>query len=89
MSVAEDYAALLADLGDSRRAATLMGAADAHHEEIGRSRLAQQDAEIADAIDRARAALGAAAWAEAYERGRATPIRDVLQRAYDETPEPG
>jgi hypothetical protein len=88
MSAAEDYGALLAEMGDARRAATLLGAADARHEEVGQSRLAQQDVEIGEAIAKARAALTPAEWGEAYELGRATPIRDALQRAYDETPEP-
>jgi tetratricopeptide (TPR) repeat protein len=87
MASAEDYAALLAEIGDSRRAAMLLGAADARHEEVGQSRLAQQDVEIAEPMAKARAALGTAQWEEAYALGRATPIRDALQQAYDETPE--
>jgi predicted ATPase/class 3 adenylate cyclase len=87
MACAEDFAAMLAEIGDSERAAMLMGVADARHAEVGHPRLPQQEAEIASAIDKARAALTAAEWDAAYARGRATPIRVALQQAYDETPE--
>jgi predicted ATPase/class 3 adenylate cyclase len=87
MAAAEDYAALLAEIGDSPRTAWLLGAADARHEEVGQSRLTQQDVEIAEPLAKARAALTPAEWEEAYALGRATPIREALQRAYDETPE--
>ena len=87
MACAEDFAAMLAEIGDSERAAFLLGAADARHDEVGQRRLPQQDFEIADALDKARAALGSDGWNAAYERGRSTPIREVLQQVYDETPE--
>ena len=87
MACAEDFAAMLAEIGDSERAALLLGAADARHDEVGQRRLPQQDFEIADALDKARAALGPGAWNDAYQRGRSTPIREVLQQVYDETPE--
>ncbi|HSS68488.1 MAG TPA: adenylate/guanylate cyclase domain-containing protein [Nocardioidaceae bacterium] len=88
MATSEDFAALLADMGDSKRAAWLLGAADARHDEVGQSRLAQQDAEIAEPIAKARAALTPAEWDDAYTRGRATPIHEAMRQAYDETSEP-
>jgi hypothetical protein len=87
MACAEDFAAMLAEVGDARRAAMLLGAADARHEEVGHPRLAQQESEIAPEIDKARAALEPAACDEAYAAGQATPIREALQQAYDATPE--
>jgi hypothetical protein len=87
MSCAEDFGALLAELGEIELAAMLLGAADARHDEVGQRRLPQQDLEIADAFERARAASRAADWDEAYRQGRATPIREALLRALDATPE--
>jgi predicted ATPase/class 3 adenylate cyclase len=87
MSTAEDFGAILAELGDSTRAAFLLGAADARHEEVGQGRLPQQDLEIAEAFDKARATVSAAEWDEAYGRGYRTPIREAVQQVYDETAE--
>jgi predicted ATPase/class 3 adenylate cyclase len=82
MFVAEDYAAILAELGHSRSAARLLGAADALHERSGIPRLSQQEAEIAGAIARARTMISSHDWKHAYESGRDTPIYDVIAHAY-------
>ncbi|HSS68489.1 MAG TPA: hypothetical protein VLK34_08050, partial [Nocardioidaceae bacterium] len=82
MFVAEDYAAILAELGHSRSAARLLGAADALHERSGIPRLAHQEAEIAGAIAKARAMVSATDWKQAYESGRDTPVYDVIAHAY-------
>jgi hypothetical protein len=82
MFAAEDYAALLAELGHARSAARLLGAADGVHERSGIARQASQEAEISAAIARARASLPADEWKRAYEAGRTTPIYDVIVHAY-------
>jgi predicted ATPase/class 3 adenylate cyclase len=87
MSCAEDFGALLAEIGETRLAAMLLGAADARHEQVGQQRLPQQDLEIAGAFEKGRAASSLAEWDEAYRQGRATPIREALVQAYDATPE--
>jgi predicted ATPase/class 3 adenylate cyclase len=82
MFAAEDYAAIVAELGHSRSAARLLGAADALHERSGIPRLADQEAEIASAIAKARATISAQEWRHAYESGRDTPVYDVIAHAY-------
>jgi len=82
MFVAEDYAAILGELGHARSAARLLGAADALHERSGIPRLAHQEAEIAGAIAKARTTVPGPDWKHAYESGRDTPIYDVIAHAY-------
>jgi predicted ATPase/class 3 adenylate cyclase len=80
--VAEDYGAILAELGDARAAALLLGAADAQHARTGPLRPDDQEAEIADAFAAARASVSAAEWDEAYERGKAMDLSQAIAHIY-------
>jgi predicted ATPase/class 3 adenylate cyclase len=80
--LAEDYAAVLAERGGHRRAVELLGAADAFNERLGTTRSPGQQADIEQPFAKARAALPAQEWTEAYEEGRAKPIEVALADAH-------
>jgi hypothetical protein len=79
--VAEDYAAILAELGHDRLAARLIGSADGRHEVQGFPRFAAQAEEIAEAIDGARGRMPPAEWAALYGAGHSSPVEDELAHA--------
>ncbi len=83
--LAEDYAAVLAELGDHGRAARLLGAAEERRERTRTPRSAPQEDEIEEPLDKARAALPAATWEREYLVGRATTVEDALAEAHVET----
>ncbi len=76
--VAEDYAAALAELGSHQSAVRLLGSAEATRERLGTPRHPMQEADIAEAFAKARAALTSEQWDEAYGDGRNTSVEDVL-----------
>jgi predicted ATPase/class 3 adenylate cyclase len=78
VSLAEDYAAILAELGDDRHAAQLLGVADAWHRVENTPRSAIQEREILGAIDAARARLSVEIWDGAHHEGEGTTIDDAL-----------
>jgi predicted ATPase/class 3 adenylate cyclase len=78
---AEDYAAVLADLGDHRRAVRLLGAADAMRQRLGTPRSPSQQAQIGDSIAKTHAALSTDEWNETYQAGRNTAVEDALREA--------
>jgi hypothetical protein len=80
--LAEDYGSILAELGHGRLAASLLGAADAMRERARLVRPPDQEAEIAEPMAKARTALSAEEWDDAYKIGGATPIDIVIARAY-------
>lgn len=80
-NVAEDYAAILADLRCDELAARLIGSADGWHDREGMPRLEIQAREIAGALDAARSRLGPDAWDGFHRAGRAAPVEDELARA--------
>jgi predicted ATPase len=80
--LAEDYAAILAELGDHARAVRLWGAADAMRERLAMPRDPWQVAEIAEPMAKAQAALSAAEWHEAHQTGRNTTVDDALADAH-------
>ena len=80
--LAEDYGAILAEVGHSRLAASMLGAADATRERAHLVRPPTQWTEIEAAMAQARAALSAEHWDEAYAVGRDTPIDVVIAVAY-------
>jgi predicted ATPase/class 3 adenylate cyclase len=86
--LAEDYAAIVAELGDHRRAARLLAAADVLRDRLQSPRPAWQEEEIGAAIDKARAALSAPEWAAAYQSGLNTPVENVLVEAVEATRTP-
>jgi hypothetical protein len=77
--------ALLADAeGGAERAVQLLGAAEALREASGSPPAADADYEAT--LDRARQALGAAAFAEAWAEGRALAPHDVVELAGFDSP---
>ena len=82
IGVSEDYGAILADLGDSRKAVEMFGAADATRARLGIRRTPSQDLEIAGPIARTHRNLTATEWQNAWQAGCDTPIEEVLMEAY-------
>jgi hypothetical protein len=80
-ALAEDYAAILAELGDHSSAVRLLGAADAMRERLGSPRHHVQAAEIADPIAKTRDGLSEPTWNQAYQAGRASTIEAALREA--------
>lgn len=78
--VAEDYAGVMADLGRFEETALLIGAASAMRGRIGVPLDPPQEAELAEPLAKAEAALGSR-WAELRHRGE----RLTVERAVDET----
>jgi predicted ATPase len=77
ISLAEDYGAILADLGDHPAAARLFGAAEAARDELAYPRDRLQETEVAPAVARSRAALPASVWDEEYGAGRSMSLDDL------------
>jgi hypothetical protein len=86
-AVAEDYSAILAEVGDHASAARLLGTADSMRERLGYPRHFMQAAEIAGPIARAREALSEEAWAAAYREGRVSTLEDALRAAIEASAE--
>ena len=82
IAFAEDYGAVLAELGDSKLATQLLGSADAMRDKRGTPRSPVQDAQISQAFAKARAALPPATWDLEYHRGARRPVEDALTAAY-------
>jgi predicted ATPase/class 3 adenylate cyclase len=81
IAVAEDYAAVLAELGEPTLAAGLLGAADASRTRNEWPRQPAQQAEIEEPLAKAAASLGEAAWQAAYDHGTRTSLEDALRDA--------
>ena len=79
--LAEDYAAVTAELGHHERAVRLLGAADAMRAQLSLPRAGWQDDEIGTAIEKSRNTLMGEQWDAAYERGRGTAIEAALAEA--------
>jgi tetratricopeptide (TPR) repeat protein len=84
--LAEDYAALLAELGDYPEAVRLLGAADALRDRIEMPRLPQQQEEIGRPFDNARGAMSLLEWEHAHSTGRSMGIEQALTVAYQHGP---
>jgi hypothetical protein len=80
-ALAEDYAAILAELGDYRSAARLLGAADSMRQRLGSPRHPVQAAEIAGPLATARDGLLEQEWRSAYEAGCGSTIEVALREA--------
>jgi hypothetical protein len=78
--VAEDYGAVLAELGDDKRAVALLGAAEATRERNGTPRVPAHSATLAEPFAKTRAALAPDVWDEAYAAGRETTVGELLGR---------
>jgi predicted ATPase len=81
VGLTEDYAAILADLGDHPAAVRLLGAADAMRERTRFPRAPGQQADIAEPLAKARAALTDHEWDAAYHAGRSISVKDALTEA--------
>jgi predicted ATPase/class 3 adenylate cyclase len=89
VTVAEDYAAVLAELGQHQQAIRLLGAADAMRERNATPRPPSQEAEIADPLSKAKIAFGADPWQREYRHGLNLTVADALTEAKTRTPTPG
>lgn len=78
VTVAEDFAAILAEVHYYEAAARLLGAAEAMRERYGVPRPPTQEAEITDPLTMARAALAPDAWHREYQYGRNLTVEDAL-----------
>jgi predicted ATPase/class 3 adenylate cyclase len=80
--LADDYAAILADIGEEHQLAVrLLGAADAMRRRIGTPRNLLQQAEMAEPIAKTRTALRPDEWDDAYQAGGSTSVEDALGEA--------
>jgi predicted ATPase/class 3 adenylate cyclase len=79
--VAEDYAAVLAELGHHIAATRLLASVDAMRERSGSPRLPSQQRLIAEPFAESRAALDAQTWAKEYRLGRDTTVEEALPKA--------
>jgi hypothetical protein len=77
--LAEDYAAILAEVGDHRSAVRLLGAADAMRQRLGSPRHTMQAAEIAGPVAKTRDGLPQQTWDRTYEAGRSSTIEAALR----------
>jgi hypothetical protein len=82
MVLAEDYAALLAQLGSQRHAIRLLGAVDAMRERSGALRDSAQEQEVSEPFRAARASLGDQAWMREYEAGTKRAVEVALVEAH-------
>jgi TPP-dependent trihydroxycyclohexane-1,2-dione (THcHDO) dehydratase len=67
--------------GHGVRAARLLGAAMAQREALEAPQPANEQADVAQAVATARAALGEEAWAAAFAAGRALTLEEALAEA--------
>jgi non-specific serine/threonine protein kinase len=67
--------------GQGERAARLLGAATALRERLGAPLSGPDQAELAQAVAAARAALGAEAWATAFAAGKALTLEEAIAEA--------
>ncbi|CAA9338230.1 MAG: hypothetical protein AVDCRST_MAG34-645 [uncultured Nocardioidaceae bacterium] len=74
---AEDYTAVLSDLGEYPAAAVLFGAAEALRKRVGIPRPPVQTAELEESLARAQSSLGER-WDELVDRGRGMSVEDAL-----------
>jgi tetratricopeptide (TPR) repeat protein len=81
-SLAEDYGAMLAELGEHSQAVRLLGAADAMRTRNATPRPAIQHAEIAEPFAKVRAALAQEAWDREYQTGHNMTVEDALTQAH-------
>jgi tetratricopeptide (TPR) repeat protein len=85
VTVAEDYAAVLAEIGEHRQAVRLLGAAEAMRERNASPRSPAQDAEIGAPLALARAGLPPHVWDHEYQAGYTMTVEDALTEAKNTT----
>lgn len=79
INVIELLAALLSELGDSRRAARLLGAAETMRQQSDLPRVDPDTKLLERSLAKARAALGAVSWADHVEAGRSLSAEDAIK----------
>jgi predicted ATPase/class 3 adenylate cyclase len=79
--LAEDYGAVLAEVGEHDHAVRLLGAADAMRERNGAPRSPTQDAEIARPFAGAREAMPPQRWRREYAAGQNMTVEKALTEA--------
>jgi predicted ATPase/class 3 adenylate cyclase len=77
--VAEDFGAVLAELGGHRDAVQLLGAADALRERNGYPREPWQEAEVREAYADCEESLSRREWDESYAAGRSSAVSALLE----------
>jgi hypothetical protein len=82
LDIAEQYAAILADLGDHPTAVRLLGTADAMRERQATPRLPTDQAEIDEQTAKTHAALPDQEWEAAYQAGRNTTAEHALTEVH-------
>jgi hypothetical protein len=82
IDVAEDYAAVLAELKRYRDATRLLGAAASARKRNGTPRDAAYRNELDDPISRIQQSVSQGEWKREYDSGLATAIEDVLIGVY-------
>jgi predicted ATPase len=79
ITIAEDFGAILADLGQHREAVRLLGAVDVLRERSGYPRTPLQDSEIHDAYAACEVRLSPQAWEDSYQQGRCSTVNALLE----------
>lgn len=79
--LAEDYGAVLADLGEFKESARLLGAADSARKRHGTPRSARQQTDLDGAFNTARSVLGSDGWLLEYQLGFNQAVEEALARA--------
>ncbi|MEJ7708223.1 MAG: hypothetical protein WKF82_13720 [Nocardioidaceae bacterium] len=85
MVLAEDFGAVLAEMGDWAGAARLLGAADAMRKRHVHPRESTQEAEIEAPFARVRAGLAPEDWQREYACGLDMSVEDALKEAHSKT----
>jgi hypothetical protein len=86
MTITEDYALMLIDLGEHELAVTLIAAADAMRKRHGSPMFATQEADTTKSIAAARLALSPSQWDQVWLTGGKKSVSDALSEALADHP---
>jgi predicted ATPase/class 3 adenylate cyclase len=87
ITLAEDYGAVLADLGEHSQAVRLLAAAEAMRIRHATPRPTMQETEIAGPFTRARVALSEDTWHLEYQTGHQMTVEQALSQAREAMPD--
>ena len=79
ITIAEDFGAIVADLGQHHDAVRLLGAVDVLRERSGYTRSRLQESEIHDAYATSEGCLSPQDWEDTYQRGRNSTVNALLE----------
>jgi hypothetical protein len=79
MTLTDDYAAILTDVGDHHSSVHLLGAADAMRERLAIPRMRTQREAPAETLAKTHAALAPQEWHNAYQTGSSTTVEEALR----------